>query len=50
MSKEEKTATNNQWTSSAVSLMENCSGGCCDHCKGKAKKTATNNQWTSTNS
>ncbi|AJA48865.1 hypothetical protein CPAST_c27980 [Clostridium pasteurianum DSM 525 = ATCC 6013] len=42
MSKKEKTATNNQWTSTpeASSKKENYSH--------KKEKTATDNQWTST--
>lgn len=53
MSKQEKTATNNQWSSSVAPQFESCSGNCGSsscHCKNKAEKSATNNQWTSTNS
>lgn len=58
MTKQEKSATNNQWSSSASTQLDNCSGNCsCNHsgnhsgcCKHKDEKSATNNQWTSTNS
>lgn len=42
MSKQEKTSTDNQWTSTPEHAFKN------NNSKGKPKKTATDNQWTST--
>lgn len=44
MSKNKKTATNNQWISTPVESACNCNSSC--SCN---EKTAGNNQWTSTN-
>lgn len=42
MSKQEKTATNNQWTSTPETLSKK------ENYSHKKEKTATDNQWTST--